>query len=299
MKHFIKEYLTFSKKEVDAIILLFLLILTFVIVPYFFHSKKEKIVITDEMKKQVVALQKDSEETDSNNDESATSKQENNSKEKFTLFQFNPNTIDENGWKKLGLRDKTIKTIINYRSKGGKFKQPEDIRKIWGLSKEETDRIIPYAVITNANNNSLNNSASNTSAKAIQPIDINTATVEQWKTIPGVDYSLPYKIVKFKEKLGGFISINQIKETYGVTDSSFQLMLPYLQLQSTNIQQININQASDFELSMHPYISKDIAKAIVIYRTQHGAYTKIDDVKKIVFIKEEIFNKIAPYIKVD
>jgi competence ComEA-like helix-hairpin-helix protein len=62
---------------------------------------------------------------------------------------------------------------------------------------------------------------------------------------------------------------------------------------------ININIASEYELSMNPNISRDIAKAIIIYRNQHGNYQKIEDLKKIVFINEEMFRKIAPYLTVD
>ena len=76
-------------------------------------------------------------------------------------------------------------------------------------------------------------------------------------------------------------------------------MLPYLSLTSINIQKININTASDFDLGKHPYISSDIAKAIAIYRKQHGNYSKIEDVRKIVFINQAMYQKIAPYITVE
>ena len=110
---------------------------------------------------------------------------------------------------------------------------------------------------------------------------------------------MAYKIVKFREKLGGFININQIKETYGLTDSVYQAMQPFLSFSNTNIQKININTANDFDLGKHPYISSDIAKAIAIYRKQHGNFSKIEDVKKIVFINQQMYQKIAPYITVE
>ena len=47
--------------------------------------------------------------------------------------------------------DKTIHTILNYRNKGGRFKQPEDLRKIYGLQKEEADLLIPYVQIKSIN----------------------------------------------------------------------------------------------------------------------------------------------------
>jgi hypothetical protein len=79
----------------------------------------------------------------------------------------------------LGLRAKTIQTIINYRSKGGKFKNAEDIRKIWGLRKDEADRLIPYIKIADtrvaSGSKPYNNNSTNTYNKP-QVVDINLAT---------------------------------------------------------------------------------------------------------------------------
>ena len=66
---------------------------------------------------------------------------------KGELFYFDPNTISESGWKKLGLRDKTIQTIEKYLNKGGHFYKPEDLQKIYGLHKDEYERLGPYVKI--------------------------------------------------------------------------------------------------------------------------------------------------------
>jgi competence ComEA-like helix-hairpin-helix protein len=117
--------------------------------------------------------------------------------------------------------------------------------------------------------------------------------------LPNIGTSLPYKIVNYREKLGGFISVQQIKETYGMVDSIYNTILPYLQIKTIELRKININTATDYDLSVHPYIDKSIAKAIVIYRTKYGGYSTVADIKKIVFITNEVFNKIAPYLSVE
>ena len=129
-------------------------------------------------------------------------------------------------------------------------------------------------------------------------VDINTATVEQLRNIPGMGNGLLYRILKYKERLGGFMTIEQVKETYGMSDSAFVLMQPFLKLFSPIITKININTATDYDLSGHPYIERNVAKAIVLYRIQHGNYQTINDIMKIVFIKEPLFQKIAPYLTV-
>jgi len=66
-------------------------------------------------------------------------------------FKFDPNELDAAGWKQLGIRDRTIQTILNYRSKGGRFRKPEDLRKIWGMLPADADRLIPYCSIEKQN----------------------------------------------------------------------------------------------------------------------------------------------------
>lgn len=298
MKNFVKDYFTFSRKERTALIILILLISIFIVLPYVISFKKNAPLINENLQQQVTQLLvKDSLPNNNLTTNEISNEKPFTENTAYEMFEFNPNTINEEGWKKLGLKDKTIKTILNYRSKGGKFKTPEDIRKIWGLKKEDADRIIPYAKIESKTNNILNTKEG--AIKSTVKIDINIATPQEWFTIPNMDRSLAYKIIKYKEKLGGFLTIQQVKETYGLTDSLFKTIEPYLILQTTNIKKININTADDYTLSNHPYINKDVAKAIIIYRTQHGAYTKIDDIKKIVFIKEDLYNKIAPYLAVE
>ena len=117
--------------------------------------------------------------------------------------------------------------------------------------------------------------------------------------IPGIGHSLPFRIINYRDKLGGFWDLLQLKQTYGMTDSIFQLIIPFLKTEPSTCKKININTATDFELSQNPVISKDIAKAIVIYRNQHGSFIRLDDIKRIVFITEEVYSKIVPYLTIN
>ena len=298
MKKFIKDYFTFSVKERNSAIILLVLIAFFIAFPIWYKKTKAKPVINKELQQEVELLQQNNH---SNKDSSSTYKsyyKSENESEKivFEPFNFDPNTVDEAGWHRLGLREKTIKTIMNYRNKGGSFRQAEDIKKIWGIQTNEAERIIPFIHIVNTF----------PTKKAYQPykkeivkpqiVDINTASIEELKIIPGMINGLQYRIIKYREKLGGFLSIEQVRETYGINDSEFALIKPYLVLKSPATNKININTATDFELSSHPYIERNVAKAIVLYRIQHGNYQTVSDIKKIVFIKEALFQKIAPYL---
>lgn len=307
MKRFIKEYFTFSKKERVAVCILLFLICGFIALPYLFTPKTVTVVADKELTDQIAQLQKNGSSATDKNEEGGQQTYQpslNTAPPAFELFPFDPNTIDSNGWKKLGISDKTIHTIVNYRNKGGKFRSPEDIRKIWGLRKEDADRIIPYAKVAvtqyqSTYTHSINKSIVYKAASIpVAPLDINTATPQELMQIPGMDHSIPYKIVRFREKLGSFWDVQQVKQTYGMSDSLYQVILPFLKIEKTTLQKININSCNITELNREPFISRQIAQAIIIYRNQHGNYQNIEDIKKIVFLTQEIFEKISPYLTV-
>lgn len=221
-------------------------------------------------------------------------------KSKGLLFEFDPNTIDEAGWKRLGLRDKTISTIVNFRNKGGKFKTADDIEKIWGLFPNEAARLKPYVRIAASNENEINQFKKTYKPyekPAIAVVDINAADSNALDALPGIGPKLSSRILQFRKKLGGFHSIEQIKETYGLQDSVYQKIVPYLSL-NKGVTPININEATIDQLKAHPYIRYHLANAIVQYRIQHGAYKSIEDIKKIMIVDEQNFAKMAPYLTV-
>jgi competence protein ComEA len=224
---------------------------------------------------------------------------------KGELFYFDPNTISPEQWKTLGLRDKTISTIQNYISKGGKFRSAEDLKKIYGLHNDEFERLSPYVKIENQsavinNKNSTNNSFNNPSNKKKfhgEIIDINTADTTALTALPGIGSKLANRIISFREKLGGFFSVDQIAETYALPDSTFIKIKPFLKTNS-EVKKININTADANILKQHPYVKWNLANAIIQYRNQHGAFKSVNDLQQIALITPEIFRKISAYLEV-
>jgi len=117
-------------------------------------------------------------------------------------------------------------------------------------------------------------------------------------SLPGIGSKLAARIVAFREKLGGFYKVEQVAETFALPDSTFQKIKSRLIISHVDIKKLNINIATIDELKAHPYLRYNIANAIVQYRTQHGNFSSISDIKKIMMITEEIFNKAAPYLSV-
>lgn len=225
---------------------------------------------------------------------------------KGELFAFDPNTISSADWKRLGLRDKTIQTIQNYLSKGGHFYKPEDLQRIYGLHQNEYERLLPYVKIESKTlvvNEQFVSSKPNgepqstkTYAPKYSAIEINIADTSAFISLPGIGSKLASRIVTFRDKLGGFYSIDQIGETYGLPDSTFQKIKQYLRLDNSSVKKININTATLDELKAHPYIKFSIANPIVAYRNEHGAFSKIEDIKKVMTVTDDIYKKILPYL---
>lgn len=310
----LKEYFSFTKKERIGVFTLMALIAIVFLLPYFFSSPKSKNnkAQFEQFKNEISQLK--NEKKDSNvvakkdRDDERNFSEALRKKEEITaaeLFYFDPNTLPASDWKRLGLREKTIHTIQNYLSKGGKFRKPEDLEKIYGVKENEYLRLKPYVKIENqySNNKEEKKEIDNKKyfpehiAKVFTAIDINDADTSKLISLPGIGSKLANRIVSFREKLGGFYTIEQVGEIYNLPDSTFQKIKPYLKIDNNKIKKININTADANTLKTHPYIKWNLANAIVQYRAQHGNYKSVDDLKQVAIITPEIFQKISHYLE--
>lgn len=219
----------------------------------------------------------------------------NDSNVKPTYFKFNPNTISKSEWKKLGFKDWQIKTIFNYKSKGGNWKTKNDVAKIYGLSNEDFQNLKPYILLPESIDEKRNSKSNRDYSKKV---NINTATEKELTNLKGI-YSEKYAaiIVKYRNNLGGFIKKEQLLEVWNMTPETYDGFLNQVELGNTQPKQININSANIDELKIHPYIDWKTANAITKYRKANGNFKSVADVKKIHLISKDVYLKIAPYLK--
>ncbi|HEX5153950.1 MAG TPA: helix-hairpin-helix domain-containing protein [Parafilimonas sp.] len=234
-----KEWFLFTRRDRNAATMLLLIIGLLIVLPYLVPAKRSDIhidkALQEELDQYLLEHPRASEQAVhiTANDTAV------NDTVKHELFFFDPNTLSEDGFIQLGLSQKVIHTLINYRNKGGYFKTPEDIRKIYGLSKTDADRLIPYVRITPVNtrpkkdDNMPVQANATTPSKAYQKININTATAEDWKAFPGIGEVLANRIIKFRTSMNGFKNVNQVGKTYGLSDSVFQTIKPYLYIEDS------------------------------------------------------------------
>ncbi len=332
MKQFIYDYLSFTKKERRGIYVIVFLIIVCAIAPFLFpyfikaKTAKPNVLLQQQIVDLQLHLDTTEQKTYANNYTDNNNGRFRDYQPKYALldktikgelFNFDPNTLNTQGWAKLGVNEKTIATIQNYVSKGGKFFHPEDIGKIYSLSDAMVERLIPFVQIekkqyehkTYPKANYENKQYATTTSEQKKPtyqdflstytIDINTADTTAWKKLPSIGSKLSARIVNYKNKLGGFLNVTQVAETFGLADSTFQKIKQYLQCTPNNVLTIPINTCTLEQLNTHPYISKSVANNIIQYRTQHGKFTNSNDLQKLALLTPEIIQKISPYLVFD
>jgi len=306
------EFLVFTRKERIAAIVLSSLIVITATAPYFIPEKKFIKPAPGEFETFRQKLEKLKSKDSAIADDNIQPWQKNystsaysNKNEHSTLFYFDPNKISENEWEKLGLRDQTVKTIMNFRAKGGRFRQAIDLKKVYGLREEEFQRLLPYVKLeVPENRDSKFFSKETYESKHVDPIrphsiEINKADSTELIALPGIGSKLANRIINFRDKLGGFYSVEQISEVYGLPDSTYSKIKEFLLCDPLLIKQININRVELEDLKQHPYVKWNLANAIVQFRKSHGDFRKLEDLKQIIIIDEKLYQKVIPYLRLN
>lgn len=307
MIHFLKEYFAFTRTQRNGVLVLLLLIIVLLLLPYLMplFVTQEQIDFA-EFQKEIAAF-----ETQTHFPEKSGS---GNDMEGITLFHFDPNELDEAGWKNLGVPEKTIRTILNYRTKGGHFSDADDLLRIYGFDTAKYEQLFPYIRIADVNvmnplKKSVYTPVGKTTDKPVyyeqkkkphreqQKIELNSADSALLVTVKGIGPVLSKRILKYRSKLGGYVHIEQLLEVYGMDSLWFESIKPALFVDAASAIKIPINTIPQSELEKHPYFRNNAAMKICNYRQQHGAFSSMDDLKKIYTLDEALIGKMEPYLR--
>ncbi len=292
----IQEYFKFSKKELNGIFVLCLLLLLLLIFPFIYEPHfLTKSINIQEFKKEAAAFEASLKRTKPYSYREISAASESN-KPKAVYFDFDPNQLPEADWRKLGLSEKQIRVIKNYEDKGGRFYRKEDVQKMYVISKEKYRELESYIHIDPGRfeNRKEKPGAPSPVAKSIQ-LDLNTADSLSLQQIRGIGPAFASRIIRYRDRLGGFYAIVQLKEVYGVDSLKYAQWLPHFTL-SKNLKMIAINSADFESLKKHPYLNYKQINALIQYRKQHGPFNNLQSLGKVGIIPEENLRKIAPYL---
>lgn len=213
-----------------------------------------------------------------------------------TYFSFNPNQLSAEQWKKLGLSGRQINVIKNYEAKGGKFYKKEDLQKIYSVTPADFARLEPYINIPGRNfSKGFPAKVSTFKSKPMVMIEINHADSAQLTMIRGIGPAFANRILKYRNRLGGFYRKTQLMEVYGLDSVKYAEIEKQVEIDAGGINKININTCSFDDLKRNPYLTFKQMNALVQYRKQHGNYKSSSDLKSVAILTDEIIRKIEPY----
>jgi competence ComEA-like helix-hairpin-helix protein len=217
-------------------------------------------------------------------------------------FFFDPNLLSGDSLQLLGINHFAVRNLLKYREKGGIFYKPEDLNKIYGLKNEEFERLKPLILIEKTIFQNHFNTENRLTEKIVPTeqftakIQINTADEFLFSKLVGIGDVLSERIVKYRSSLGGFYRVDQINEVYGIEDSLFARIKPYLVLDPRTIVKIKINDVSFKNLIKHPYADYDMTRALINYRNMHGAINDAEELKRIYSLDRGKMAILLPYL---
>ncbi|MCK9312295.1 MAG: helix-hairpin-helix domain-containing protein [Bacteroidales bacterium] len=248
------------------------------------------------------------------------------------LTNFDPNTADSADFVSFGLRPHIAKNILKYRSKGGVFRKAEDFARVYGLSSEQFERMKPFIKIhsekTNYSSSSVfsgledertpfsaldsetisdttvsegselilpqNGASKNLSSFTSMEVNrVDTVILQQLKGVGGITAN---RIVQYRNRLGGFYSISQLKEINGIYPDALSRLQILMKVDTTQIVRINANKASLEKLKSHPYLSFYQAKVIVELRKARSGIKNIGELAEFKEFSKADIERLKWYL---
>lgn len=223
------------------------------------------------------------------------------------LSFFDPNKADSLTFTSLGMPQWMTHNILKYRAKGGVFRTKESFQKVYGLSEENYQKLLPFLVIDlpkrdyTSKKSLIDSTLIDTSKivprkelkySKVTPINLNTTDTTTLKRIPGIGSYIANLIINYKNRLGGFYSIKQLKEIHLKADS----LKEWFVIEEEDIQKMNINRCSLNRLRAHPYLNFYQAKAIIEYRKRKGDIKDLKVFRLYDEFKPQDFERLSHYV---
>ena len=228
---------------------------------------------------------------------------------KVERFTFDPNTADSTQLLRLGLQDWQVRNIYKYRAAGGIYRKPLDFAKLYGLTVKQYRELEPYIRISSdylPASTLVNEKETYTrkepkdsityqrpsKIKETEHIVLNTADTTLLMTIPGIGPYYARKIVQYGNRLGGYVSVDQLDEIDNFPTETKK----YMEISNPSPKKLNVNQLSLNELKLHPYINFYQAKAITDYRRLHGNIHSLNELRLLKDFTPEVIKRLTPYV---
>ena len=223
-------------------------------------------------------------------------------------FPFNPNTITEEEGRNMGLTDRQIRNIINYRDKGGKFYSKADLSKLYTISEEDFAQLEPFIVLpemapkyapkaVTEQKPSQTEEHQPKEKKPIPIVDLNTVDSLTLVELPQIGAYIASRILSFREKLGGYVNKEQLRDVKGMDSTRFATIEPYIIIGERELMKIDVNRADFKTLVHHPYLNYEQVKRIVNQREKRGMIKNWEQLQALIKDDGEVNPLLEYYVK--
>ncbi len=221
-------------------------------------------------------------------------------KDSLKVFPFNPNYITDYKGYTLGMSSLEVDRLLAYRATDRFVNSAEEFQQVTRVSDSLLAIMAPYFKFPDWVNQEKNKPefvASSQKETTTVLRDLNKATAEELRTVSGIGETLSNRIIKFRDRLGGFLVSEQLYDVYGLEPAVVKRALEQFQvIDVPSIQKININNAAVEQLAQLIYIDYNLAREIVSYRETHGAFTTLDELKGLKSFPADRIERIKLYL---
>ena len=205
------------------------------------------------------------------------------------MYLYNPNFITDYKGYKLGMSVDEIDRLLAFRKENKYVNSSQEFQNVTKISDSLLNVMSPYFKFPDWVNKKKEYKAFKkypnqafAKKEKIVLIDINQATKEDLIKIYGIGEAISVRILKQKEVVGGFVSMEQMKDVWGLSPEVIENLNSHFKVSVLpNFKKIDINNASLKELSQFYYFKYPLAKEIVTYRSMKGNISNIEDLTKI------------------
>lgn len=302
-----KDFFYYSKSERRAVFALSFLIVC-LLVAILLAPEKETVIVEEPLAENV-RTETDKVEADSfqrvveHREKKAVIKKTEAPSRKVVLAPFDPNLADSIELLDLGLSPYVARNVLRYREKGGRFRTPESFARIYGLTEEQFETLRPYIRISESFRQKTDTSTyvrRDTFAVVYKYpkgtlVDVGVADTTELKKIPGIGSGISKAIVGYRNRLGGFYSLEQLREVRFVTPE----MMEWFKLDSISIRPLPVNRAGLDRLRNHPYLNFYQAKVILEHRKKHGEIKSLSQLSLYEEFTEKDLKRLSAYFSFD
>lgn len=217
-------------------------------------------------------------------------------KDTSVLYRFNPNFISDYKGYALGMSVQEIDRLHRFRAQGKFVNSGNEFQEVTKISDSLLAAIAGKFRFPKWKTNA-KVKIYQRSKRTFEKLDINLATAEDFRKVNGIGTTLSARIVKFRDKLGGFLAAQQLYDVYGLEEEIANRAMERFEVNSPpKITKVNINQATVKELSALLYISNSLAERIIAYRKTHGTFTSFEQLENVAGFPATKLHRIALYL---